>query len=89
MQQRIASVDISCLRCAHMVITCNELFITQVKYLSRLGGLNVQKIVHGILKRLFHQEISEQINLTGRNGKIAFKPMQLRQVVGKTFMCLN
>ena len=27
MQQRIDSVDILCLRCAHVVITCNEVFL--------------------------------------------------------------
>ena len=52
-----------------------------MKFLSRVGGPDLKKVVHSILKKIFSQEVSEGINFTGRNGKNAFKPMKLRQVI--------
>jgi len=73
-----------------IIVTKSSNKLNQVKYLSRLGGANLQKVVHGILKKVFSQEISEKINYTGRNGKLAYEAMKLRKIIlGKSGSKIN
>jgi hypothetical protein len=64
-----------------VVYVDNLTFIRQVKYLSQLGGRDLPNVVRKILKKIFSHELSEKINFTGRNGKLSYESMKIRQVI--------
>lgn len=52
-------------------------YLVQKEYLGLIGGNSVEKNARNILKRVFAKPIRQEINFTGKSGKVAFKNLQI------------
>lgn len=52
-----------------------------------IGGKSIQKVVSGIMKRIFSKELAAKVNWNGHNEKIRFEISNLcKVVIGKVML---
>lgn len=67
-----------------------NLIFFQVLTLGLAGGVNLKDTVWRVMKQLIQNDLACKINWTGLNGKMAFKSLEIRNVVtGKSCMTLD